>query len=236
MKMSLYYWPMIPGRGEFVRLVLEAAGVEYVDVGRIEGVPAVLDAVRGSLGGRPHRALPILVDGEEVLSQTPVICTYLAEAYGLAPGREHRWGALTLLLTAMDLVTEAHDVHHPVSSRLRYEDQQPEARRAAELFVRERLPSFLAHLEGVCRDNPQSDWMIGGRLSHVDLVVEQLLRGLEHAFPAAMASAPIPGLRALAAAAASLPRIAAYRASERCIPFNRDGLFRAYPELDVPPA
>lgn len=235
MSVTLYYWPHIPGRGELVRLVLEAAGVEYVDIARSEGTSVVLEAVQGGLGGVPARAVPILVDGEQVLSQTPVICTYLAETYGLAPEPEHRWDALALLLTVADLVTEAHDVHHPISGRLFYEDQQPEARRAAEVFVSERLPGFLDHLERVRRANPQSDWMLGDRLCQVDLAVEQLLRGLEHAFPAAMAVAPIPELRALAERVATLPRIAAYRASERCIPFNRDGLFRAYPELDVQP-
>ena len=35
MPIDLYYWPMIPGRGEFVRLVLEVADVDYRDVARL---------------------------------------------------------------------------------------------------------------------------------------------------------------------------------------------------------
>ena len=35
MTLRLFYWPFIPGRGEFVRLLLEDAGVDYVDVGRL---------------------------------------------------------------------------------------------------------------------------------------------------------------------------------------------------------
>ena len=31
---ELYYWPTIQGRGEFVRLALEAAAADYVDVAR----------------------------------------------------------------------------------------------------------------------------------------------------------------------------------------------------------
>ena len=31
---ELHYWPRIQGRGEFVRLALEQAGAEYVDVAR----------------------------------------------------------------------------------------------------------------------------------------------------------------------------------------------------------
>ena len=40
---ALHYWPGLPGRGEFVRLVLEDAGVPYVDVAR---QPAAKGGVR----------------------------------------------------------------------------------------------------------------------------------------------------------------------------------------------
>jgi hypothetical protein len=35
MRYELYYWPTIQGRGEFVRLMLEEAGADYVDVARL---------------------------------------------------------------------------------------------------------------------------------------------------------------------------------------------------------
>lgn len=31
---QLYYWPTIQGRGEFIRLALEEAGADYVDIAR----------------------------------------------------------------------------------------------------------------------------------------------------------------------------------------------------------
>ena len=34
MRYELYYWPQIQGRGEFVRLALEEADADYVDVAR----------------------------------------------------------------------------------------------------------------------------------------------------------------------------------------------------------
>jgi glutathione S-transferase len=34
MAYEFYYWPSIQGRGEFVRLTLEEAGAEYIDVAR----------------------------------------------------------------------------------------------------------------------------------------------------------------------------------------------------------
>jgi glutathione S-transferase len=32
---EFYYWPGIQGRGEFVRLALEKAGAEYIDIALI---------------------------------------------------------------------------------------------------------------------------------------------------------------------------------------------------------
>lgn len=37
MPYKLYYWDGIPGRGEFVRLALEEAGADYVDIARQPG-------------------------------------------------------------------------------------------------------------------------------------------------------------------------------------------------------
>ena len=34
MPYEFYYWPMIQGRGEVVRLALEEAGANYIDVAR----------------------------------------------------------------------------------------------------------------------------------------------------------------------------------------------------------
>ena len=42
MAYELYYWPDIQGRGEFVRLALEEAGADYVDVARVKGTGALM--------------------------------------------------------------------------------------------------------------------------------------------------------------------------------------------------
>jgi glutathione S-transferase len=72
------------------------------------------------------------------------------------------------------------------------------------------------------------------RHSYVDLSLFQLISGLDYAFPNAMRRMQkrIPRLRALAERIAERPNIAAYLASPRRIPFNEDGVFRHYPELD----
>jgi glutathione S-transferase len=63
----------------------------------------------------------------------------------------------------------------------------------------------------------------------------QVIAGLSYAFPRAMARAA-PRYRRLFALHAQVqdrPRIAAYLASPRRIPFNQEGIFRHYAELDV---
>jgi glutathione S-transferase len=139
-----------------------------------------------------------------------------------------------------DFVVEAHDVHHPIASSLYYEDQKPEARRRAVPFTKERLPKFLGYFERVLERNPSGAHrvFVGSELSYVDLSMFQILAGLTYAFPKTLSAvAPkIPLLLALHDHVQSRPRIAAYLASPRRIPFNESGIFRYYPELDTPPS
>jgi glutathione S-transferase len=62
------------------------------------------------------------------------------------------------------------------------------------------------------------------------------MEGLRYAFPRRMKTVEprLPRLRALTEAVRQRPRIAAYLASDRRIPFNTDGIFRHYPELEAP--
>lgn len=242
----LYYWPTIQGRGEPVRLALEEAAAVYVDVARLRdseggGAAALVRLLRGGgesgAGPRPF-APPILRHGDFVLSQTAAILAWLGPRHGLTAEEERgRMWVHALQLTLADLFTEAHDTHHPVGAGLYYEDQREEARRHANGFITERLPKFLGYFEGVLDANPDGPaHLVGGRLSYADLSLFQAMSGLEYAFPRAMAAlAPrLPHCRALAEAVRSRPRIAAYLASPRRTPFNEDGIFRHYDELDAP--
>ena len=80
--------------------------------------------------------------------------------------------------------------------------------------------------------------LVGNALTYVDLALFQLVAGLSYAMPNALAAlAPrVPRVLALHAAVAARPRIAAYLASPRRVPFNEQGIFRHYPELDPPGA
>ena len=71
MAYELYYWPMLQGRGEFVRLALEEAGAAYVDVAREPetdglGLPALTRILEDLDEPRPAFAPPFLRDGDTV--------------------------------------------------------------------------------------------------------------------------------------------------------------------------
>ena len=236
---ELYYWPMLQGRGEFVRLVLEEAAAPYVDVARLPeeqggGLEPLLQFVKGERPGQPAYAPPILVAGDLVLAQSGAICAYLGERHGLAPDAPgKRKQALQLQLTVADVVDEAHNTHHPISAALYYEEQKDAAREAARRFVEERVPRFLSYFERVL-ERSGGPWLLGDALTYPDLSLFQLLEGLAYAFPRGFArgAESTPAILDLAGRVAKRPRVAAYLASERRLPFNEHGVFRHYPELD----
>lgn len=240
MRYELYYWPTIQGRGEFVRLALEEAGCEYVDVargkGRGAGVPQLMRFLAGREGGELPFAPPFLKAGRRVMAQTANILLFLGDRHGLAP-REERGRLWThqLQLTIADLVDEVHDTHHPIASSLYYEDQKREALRRAGDFLDNRLAKYLDYFERVLARNPRGrGWLLGARLTYADLSLFQVLTGLDYAFPRTMRrlSRRYRRLRALSRAVGDRPRIAAYLESERRLPFSEEGIFRHYPELE----
>lgn len=242
MPYQLHYWPGIQGRGEFVRLALEAVGAPYVDVARGDatagqGLPALLHYLEDASITRPPFACPLLVDGQRVIGQTAAILLYLGPRLKLVGASEaDRLWTHQIQLTIADAVDEAHNTHHPVGSGLYYEEQQAEARRAAKAFRTERMPKFLGWLETVLARNPKGDkYLVGGRLSYADLSAFQLVEGLRYAFPKATQRAlrKTPRLVALQGRVAQQRRVAAYLRSERRLPFNEQGIFRRYPELDA---
>jgi len=241
MRYELYYWPSIQGRGEFVRLALEEACADYVDVARLParrrmGEAAMLRLMDEAPAGRLPFAPPFLKAGKLVIAQTANILQFLGPRLGLVPKAEAtRLWAHQLQLTIADLVGEAHDTHHPIAGSLYYHQQQPEAKRRAGHFAGERLPKFLGYFERVLADNPGGDrHLIGKSLTYVDLSMFQVIAGLNYAFPRTMArvKSHYPGLVALHQRVMQRPRIAAYLASPRRIPFNDQGIFRHYAELD----
>jgi glutathione S-transferase len=238
MRYELYYWPTIQGRGEFVRLALEEGGADYVDVARRRGksgVPAMMKILENQRLPRPPYAPPFLKAGNTVIAQTALILHYLGPRLGLAPRDEAgRLWAHQLQLTVTDLVVHIHDTHHPVSGWLYYEEQKPAAKRRTADFWRYRMPKFFGYFERVLKNNG-GKFMVGRRLSYVDLSMFQLIEGLRYAFPKRMKrfEKRVPLLVALHDRVAARPRIKAYLDSKRRIPFSQWGIYRYFKELDA---
>ena len=237
MRYELYYWPDIQGRGEFIRLALEDAGADYVDVARLpkRGIPALMRFLENR-SEQPPFAPPFLKAGSLVIGQTANILFFLGPRLGLVPKNEaSRLWAHQLQLTIADWVVEVHDTHHPISSSLYYEDQKREANRRAADFRSERLPKFLDYFEQALRRSPKgTGYILGKTISYVDLSIFQMIAGLRYAFPRTMArlERSHPHLVALHDRVWSRPRVAAYLSSPRRLPFNQQCIFRHYPELD----
>jgi glutathione S-transferase len=238
MRYELYYWPSIQGRGEFVRLALEEAGADYVDVARKPsksgGVPAMMRLLDGTRVERPAFAPPFLKAGKQIIGQTANILLFLGPRYGLAPrGEAARLWINQLQLTIGDFVVEIHDTHHPIAAGLYFEDQRPAAKRRAADFLKHRAPKYLHYFERVL-ERSGGHYLLGRALTYADLSLFQVADGLRYAFPKAMRrlEKKIPRVMALHDRVATRPRLAAYLASERRIAFNQSGIFRHYRELD----
>jgi glutathione S-transferase len=124
-----------------------------------------------------------------------------------------------------------HDTHHPIASSQYYEDQKKEAKKRAADFTATRIPKFYGYFSRVLGER---EYLVGDRLTYADLSLFQVIEGLRYAFPRAAAriEADHPNLAGLRERVAARPNIAAYLASPRRIPFNVEGIFRRYPELD----
>ncbi|WP_316230676.1 glutathione S-transferase [Bradyrhizobium sp. SZCCHNR1051] len=234
MRYELYYWPMIQGRGEYVRLALEEAGAAYRDVAREDGIGA-MTAMMEADSDTPPFAPPFLRAGRRVIGQTANILLFLGSRHGLAPKAEagQLW-VHQLQLTVTDFVVEIHDTHHPLGPTLYYEDQRAPARKRTAEFWGERVPKFLGYFEQLLSKSGGA-YVIGRRLTYVDLSLFQIVAGLRYAFPKRMMAFErnIPSLVALHDRVARRPNISAYLASERRIAFNEDGIFRHYKALDA---
>ena len=234
MAYKLWYWPTIQGRGEFVRLALEGAEIAYEDCARKVGEDGLMADLNGRTGRTPFAPPYLELDGL-VIAQVANILMYLGERHGIAPSNmADRLWLNQLQLTISDLVAEVHNVHHPVAMMDYYDDQKPEAARAAKQFREERMPKFLGHFEDAAQANP-GEWLIDHKWTYADASLFQIVEGLRYMFPKRMKTLEpdYPNLIRIHGQVADLPGIKAYLKSDRRLAFNTDGIFRAYPELDA---
>jgi glutathione S-transferase len=231
MSYQLWYWPSIPGRGEFVRLALEAAEIEYEDMAREKGAEALIADLQGRRGIRPF-APPYLVDGELCIGQTAHVLAFLADRHDFGAGElEVDLQLIQLQLDITDIVAEVHNVHHPVAAALYYQDQMDAAYEAAQHFRDQRLPKYLDHFEAALEENG-GPCVLGDRWTHVDTSLFQMMEGLDYMFPNRMRELDYPRLELCRQAVMEIEGVEQYLASDRRLPFNEDGIFRFYPELD----
>jgi glutathione S-transferase len=232
---ELYYWPGIPGRGEFIRLSLEYVGAPYREVAREpDGMNKMFAFLNGKEPGAVPFAPPFLKHGSLVIAQVANVLRYLGPRHGLVPAAEAAQVlAHQLQLTIADVVAETHDTHHPISPGKYYEEQKREAVLNAASFTAERIPKYLGYFEkALARGDGKH--LVGRRVSYVDLSMFQLVAGLRYAFPKTMKRVvrQIPKLSRLHDAVAEHPKLAGYLGSSRRLGFNETGIFRHYPELD----
>ena len=235
MRYELFYWPEIQGRGEFVRLALEDAGAAYDDVARGKtGMKRMMAMMNGGRDKRPPFAPPFLKSGKLVIAQAANILFYLGPRLKLAPRDEAtRLWLHQLQLTVTDFVKEIHDTHHPLGGEFYYEDAKPEAKRFTENFLKSRAPKYLGYFETLLKKSG-GPYVLGAKISYVDLSLFQLIEGMRYAFPkgAARIERKIPNVVAVRDRVAKRPRIKTYLRSKRRLAFNEMGIFRYYPELD----
>ena len=130
---ELLYHPGLPGRGEHIRLLLEAAGVPYTDVANeqkngystVQKICINQSSIESADGNPPVLSPPALrVPGAGkggkglVISQTPNILAYLGDQTSMAGEGEEKWHVAQVAMTALDLNNEVHDTHHPLAVRL----------------------------------------------------------------------------------------------------------------------
>jgi glutathione S-transferase len=235
MRYQLYYWPDIQGRGEYVRLALEDVGADYDDVARGAGGTSAMMSMMEPGKGTPPFAPPFLKAGKLMIGQTANILFFLGTRHGLAPKAEAgRLWVHQMQLTIADFVVEIHDTHHPLGSTLYYEDQKGPAKKRTAEFWKERVPKYLGYFEDIVEANGGA-YVTGRRVTYVDLSLFQIVEGLRYAFPKHMQAFEenVPRLIELRDRVAERPNIKTYLASERRIPFNVQGIFRHYKELDL---
>jgi len=183
-----------------------------------------------------HFAVPVLEHGDFSLGQTPAILAYIGPIIGMAPNDEKGRAKVNQIhLTVADLVNEAHDSHHPISVNLYYEDQKEESLSRAKDFVDTRIPKFMNYFDRQIIVNGHEPWLYGNSMTYADTSLFQVVDGLLYAYPKSMNEIKdqTPNVYKLYEAVKNHEKLKKYLASNRRQKYSM-GLFRHYPELDVP--
>lgn len=174
----LYHGPLaFKGRADFLRLMLEDAGVEYENSAEnLYGPTGFFDMFRGDLAEDvDHEVAPFPLlfppaiwhrpgQGEEVLVNQVAACmVYLGENLGYAPkSAAERARADCIMLNALDYISEGRRSFHPIKDKLSYKDQKEEGDKVSKEFSKTRMPVYLRHLNKVVKKNGPQKPVAGG--------------------------------------------------------------------------
>ncbi|KAK7110297.1 glutathione S-transferase P 1-like isoform X2 [Littorina saxatilis] len=211
------------GRAEFVRLVLEEAGVSYKMVH--DNIAQLFKG--GEWQGYPAFAPPLIQRGDFSLSQTGVICKFLGKKYGLYPTTEEdEWHADQLNTTVHDYIAEGRLSFHGKEWASSYLEQVEETKPYQEYFIKERMPKFLQHFEkALTANNGGKGFLVGNSVTYVDLALLHVLRATEAQFPAEWgALTSVPLLKAYQQRLQQRPRLQEYFNSDRWRPFSGNSM------------
>ena len=219
---ELYYWPLA-GRGEFVRVIFEEAGVPYKEIN--DGLAPLFREHK--LEGWPCLAPPMIKKGDFQLCQTPVICKYLGKEFGFYPDNPlDEVKAEQVNATIHDYIGEGRLCFHGKNFYMTYYNQKEETKPYIKVFTETRLPKFLNHFEKVlCMNNSGDGFVVGEKMTYADLGLMHVLRATASQFPEEWEKKEdIPKLRAFKERMEARPNLVAYFKSERCRAFEGNSM------------
>lgn len=223
---EIFYHSFLNGRSAYIRLIFEELGIPYKDM-----VKSKEDMVnyfhKGQLGGYPVLFPPVIRKGDFQLSQTPVICKYLGERYGLVPEKEEdKWHAEMINTQLHDYLAEGRLAFHGKHPQASYFTQEEETKPYIERFAAERIPKYLDYFESVLKYNKGGKgFLFGDKLTYVDLTLFWVLKATEASYPEAWKKADnVPLLKEFRDRIEKRPNISAYLNSDRFIPLENNSM------------
>mmetsp|Transcript_27175 Transcript_27175/g.63220 ORF Transcript_27175/g.63220 Transcript_27175/m.63220 type:complete len:266 (-) Transcript_27175:76-873(-) len=183
----IYHDVNFKGRAEFVRLMLEDAGIQYEETSEnLYGPTGLCDAFRAAGSGAegleagaeknimadtspwPVMFPPILhhtppgdspEEAGTFINHTAAILRYIAARLGYMPEAVSDIAkADQITLDCMDLFAEVNQAFHPVNPKASYSSQKEEADKAVKAYAASRLLVWLGHIEKlILRLQPSGD-------------------------------------------------------------------------------